>query len=53
MTQNYPNIIGLGGTTADAYNKQYPGVPYGPGDFNHQCAITNYQNSTNLSDTEL
>jgi len=53
MTQNYANATGVGGATADTYNKQYPYVPYGPGDFNPTCAVTNYQNAINVSDTEL
>ena len=53
MTQNYANATGVGGATADTYNKQYPYVPYGPGDFNPTCAVTNYQDPINVSDTEL
>ena len=53
MTGDYPNATGVGGTTANTSAKVYPGVPYGPGDFNPTCAITNYQNATNVSDTEL
>jgi alpha-amylase len=52
MTANYPNATGVGGTTADTYNKHYPGVPYGPGDFNPSCAITNYQDPINVSNTD-
>jgi len=53
MTQNYANATGVGGTTANTYNKQYPGVPYGLGDFNYPCDITNNQDPINVSDTEL
>ena len=53
MTQNYTNATGVGDATADTYNKQYPGVPYGQGDFNPTCAVTNYQDPINVSDTEL
>ena len=53
MTAEYPNAIGVGGTTADTYNKQYPDVPYGPDDFNPTCEITNWQDPVNVSDTEL
>ena len=53
MTGNYPNAYGVGGTTADTYNLQYPGVPYGPEHFHPQCAVDNYQDPVNVSDTEL
>jgi len=53
MTAEYLNATGVGGTTADTYNKQYPGVPYGPEHFNPTCEITNWQDPVNVSDTEL
>ena len=53
MTGDYPNAAGVGGATADTYNKQYPCVPYGPGDFNPTCAIGGYNNAANVSDTEI
>ena len=53
MSAYHPNAIGVGGTTADTYNKYYPGVPYGPEHFNHTCAITNYQDPVNVSNNEL
>jgi alpha-amylase len=53
MTADFPIATGVGGTTADTSNKQYPGVPYGPGDFNPTCAITNYQNPINVSNTDI
>ena len=53
MTAEYPNATGVGGTTADTYNKQYPGVPYGTEHFNPTCEITTYQDPINVSDTEL
>jgi alpha-amylase len=53
MTENFPNATGVGGTTANTYNKQYPGVPYGPEHLNPTCAITNYQDPSNVSDTEI
>jgi alpha-amylase len=53
MTANYPNAIGVGGTTAYTYNKQYPDVPYGPDDFNPKCTVNNYQDAANVSDTDL
>ena len=53
MTADYPNAIGVGGTTADTYNRQYPGVPFGPGDFNPTCEVINYQDPVNVSNNEL
>jgi len=53
MTADYPNSIGDCGTPADTYNKYYPCVPYGPGDFNLTCFANNYQGAANVSDTEL
>ena len=53
MSADYQNAVGVGGTTASTYNKQYPGVPYGPGEFNPTCAITNYQDPVNVSNDEL
>jgi len=54
MTAVYSNANGVGGATADTSNRQYPYVPYGPGDFNNPtCEITDYNNATNVSDTEI
>jgi hypothetical protein len=53
MTGDKPNAYGVGGATADTYNKYYPYVPYGSGDFNPTCAITNYNDPINVSDTEI
>lgn len=33
---------GTGGSSADVNNKQWPGVPFGPNDFNPRCDINNY-----------
>jgi hypothetical protein len=53
MTENYQNAVGVGGATADTYNKYYPYVPYGPGDFNPTCVANNKNDAANVSDTEL
>jgi hypothetical protein len=53
MTANYSNATGVGGCTADTYNKVYPGVPYGPEHFHNTCAITNYQDPVDVSNNEL
>ena len=53
MTADHKNAIGVNGAKADSYSKQYPGVPYGSGDFNHTCAITDYQDPVKVSNVEL
>jgi len=53
MTADYPIAYGVGGTSAYTYNKPYPGVPYGPGDFNPTCAITDYQDLVEVSNVEF
>jgi alpha-amylase len=52
MTGDHPNAIGVGGTPANTYNKHYPGVPYGSGDFHPTCDI-DYQNPVTVSDPGL
>lgn len=34
--------VGTGGSSADHGAVQFPGVPYGPNDFNPRCQINNY-----------
>jgi alpha-amylase len=53
MTENYKNAVGVGGATADTYNKYYPCVPYSSEHFNPTCPVNNYNNPNNVSDTEL
>jgi alpha-amylase len=53
MTADFPNATGVGGTTADTSNKQYPGVPYGPGDFNPTCEITDWNDPWQVSNTHM
>lgn len=36
---------GTGGSTANFEGRLYPGVPYGPGDFNSECSISTYDNA--------
>jgi len=51
MTGDHANAVGVGGSTADTYNLQYPAVPFGPNDFNQpQCGIDNYADPDNVSD---
>jgi len=53
MTGIYPNATGVGGTPADTYSRQYPGVPYEPDDFHPNCTVYNYQDRVNVSNNEL
>jgi hypothetical protein len=53
MTADYPNAVGVGGTRADTYNKQYPGVSYGPGDFNPCREITDWNDPWQVSNNAL
>lgn len=53
MSADSANPIGTGGSTADPSNKQFPAVPYGPGDFHPTCAINNYQDPVNVRNCEL
>lgn len=53
MTGNHDNAYGVGGSTADTYNDLYPAVPYGPGDFHTTCNVDNYQNASNVSNTNF
>jgi len=53
MTGDYPNAIGVGGTTADTYNKVYPGVPYGPEHFHPTCDITDWNDPWMVSNTDI
>ncbi|EEZ98454.1 alpha-amylase [Tribolium castaneum] len=47
------NGVGTGGSLANASHKFYPGVPYGPDDFNKNCEITNFDNNENARNCEL
>jgi len=49
MTADFPNATGVGGTTADTYNKLYPGVPYGPDEFNPTCEIKDWNDPIMVS----
>jgi alpha-amylase len=52
MTGDHPNATSVGGVTADTSNRQYPAVPYGPGDFNNPCTITNYNDPIEVTPTD-
>ncbi|GLG97161.1 Alpha-amylase A [Gryllus bimaculatus] len=53
MAADDNNARGTGGSTADPNNKQFPAVPYGPGDFNPSCNINNYNNAAEVRNCEL
>ncbi|KAF2888858.1 hypothetical protein ILUMI_17315, partial [Ignelater luminosus] len=53
MAADSPNPIGTAGSTADPPNKQFPAVPYGPGDFHKTCAINDYNDPENVRNCEL
>nr|AAO14612.1 alpha-amylase [Blaps mucronata] len=44
---------GTAGSAADRAGKNYPGVPYGSGDFHDSCAINDYQDTNNVRNCEL
>lgn len=39
---------GTGGSIADTNGLQWPGVPFGPNDFNPSCQITDYRDATQM-----
>lgn len=46
--------LGTGGTVSQPSQRQYPGVPYGPPDFNFPiCTITNYNDPNQVRNCEL
>jgi alpha-amylase len=53
MTADFPNATGVGGATADTYNKVYPCVPYGPEHFNPTCEITDWNDPWQVSNTDI
>jgi alpha-amylase len=53
MTADFSNATGVGGTTADTYNKEYPGVPYGPVHFNPTCEIKDWDDPWQVSNTDI
>lgn len=46
-------LTGTDGSEATPSNRSYPGVPYNTTHFHAPCAITNYNNATNVRDCEL
>ncbi|XP_012282128.1 alpha-amylase A-like [Orussus abietinus] len=53
MSADASPAVGTGGSKADPQNLDYPAVPYERNDFHPSCAISNYQNATNVRDCEL
>jgi alpha-amylase len=49
MTGDHALAVGVGGSTASTSDLQYPGVPFGPNDFNQpQCGIDDYSDPYNV-----
>lgn len=53
MTAMRGNITGTGGSTADVDKRSYPAVPYTSEHFHPPCAISNYQNASEVRNCEL
>lgn len=53
MTGPFTDSEGTGGSSANPSSKSYPEVPYTDKDFHISCAISNYQNATNVRNCEL
>lgn len=45
--------IGTAGSVANYGQRSYPAVPYGPGDFNPTCDISNYQDPVQVRNCQL
>lgn len=44
---------GVGGSQSNPGGPHFPGVPFGPGDFNPDCAITDYNNREQVRNCRL
>lgn len=53
MTGKSGDIIGTGGTKANADKLEYPGIPYSPIDFHWPCMINNYNDPNEVRNCEL
>lgn len=53
MAANQANAHGTAGSKADTYKFEYFGVPYDKSHFHRLCAITNYNNASNVRNCEL
>lgn len=53
MTGQKGSIIGTAGTTANVDKLDYPGIPYGPGDFHYPCTINNYEDKNEVRNCRL
>ncbi|XP_011300849.1 alpha-amylase [Fopius arisanus] len=53
MTGDANPARGVDGSTAEPSLKSYPAVPFTSADFHRTCAISNYQNATEVRDCEL
>ncbi|XP_076642624.1 alpha-amylase [Halictus rubicundus] len=53
MAADHANAVGTAGSRANTYNRDYYAVPYGRNDFHKSCAITNYNDASNVRNCEL
>ncbi|PNF33597.1 Alpha-amylase 1 [Cryptotermes secundus] len=54
MTGNHEKAVGVGGSSADTFNFDYPAVPFERNDFNQPtCGIDNYADPVNVRNCEL
>ncbi|XP_063239712.1 alpha-amylase-like [Bacillus rossius redtenbacheri] len=53
MTGNWDGLSGVGGSSCDCNNKNYPTVPYSSENFHSTCSITNYNDASNVRNCEL
>lgn len=53
MSAGSSNLVGTAGSRADPSNKQFPAVPYGPGDFHMGCSINDYNKAETVRSCDL
>ncbi|XP_053984790.1 alpha-amylase-like [Hylaeus volcanicus] len=53
MTGNHDSATGTGNSKADTYTRNYYAVPYSNKDFHRNCAISNYNDASNVRNCEL
>lgn len=53
MTGFAGNARGTGGSTANAGERNFPAVPYGPNDFHWPCEVNNYNDAGNVRNCQL
>lgn len=53
MAADNSNAVGTAGNPADPAQRQFPAVPYGPGDFNPRCSIYDWNDPVEIRNCEL